>query len=144
MEQAPAHVYEIFIRTTPERLWQALTDPALTQQYLFFGSRYESDWQPGSAYIVSNANGNVVEGEILEIDPPRRLVMTWRATFADIPVTTVTWMIEPIGDSCKLTLQHSGLEPGSPVTQGLGAAWTQIISSLKSLLETGQPLRLEQ
>jgi uncharacterized protein YndB with AHSA1/START domain/DNA-binding transcriptional ArsR family regulator len=143
MDHAPTHVYEIFIRTTPDRIWQALTDPEITQQYYFFGSRVESDWQPGSPYTVSNpVGGTVVQGEVLEADPLRRLVMTWRATFADIPTTTVTWTIEPIGDSCKLTLQHSDLDPATPVGQGIASAWAQLLSSLKSLLETGQPLNL--
>ncbi len=142
MEHAPAHVYEIFIRTTPDRLWQALTDPELTQRYVF-GSRVESDWQPGSPYSYTNEHGKAIEGEILEIDPPRRLVQTWRATFADIPVTAVTWTIEPVGDACKLTLRHSGIDPANTVvSQGLASAWALQLSSLKSLLETGQPLSI--
>ncbi|HEY8598506.1 MAG TPA: SRPBCC family protein, partial [Thermomicrobiales bacterium] len=143
MDQAPTHVYEIYIRTTPERLWQAVTDPDMTQQYVF-GSRIASDWQVGSSYTYTNEHGKAIEGEILAIDPPRRLVQTWRAVFADIPTTTVTWLIEPLGDSCKLTIQHSGIDPANTIaSQGLASAWTQIASSLKSLLETGQPLHLE-
>ncbi len=143
MDQAPAHIHEIYIRTTPDRLWQALTDPELTQQYAF-GSRVESDWQLGSPYAFTNENGKVIEGEVLEIDPPRRLTLSWRATFADIPITTVTWTIEPVGDACKLTLQHSGIDPANTVvTQGLASAWAQSLSSLKSLLETGQALKLQ-
>jgi uncharacterized protein YndB with AHSA1/START domain len=145
MEGTPAHVYEIYIRTTPDRLWHALTDPELTRQY-FFGSPARSDWQPGSPYVFAgpDGSGSMVEGEVLEAEPPRRLVLSWRATWgpevADMPASTVTWTIEPVGDSCKLTLQHGGLDPAHPATQGITSTWAQIISSLKSLLETGQPL----
>jgi uncharacterized protein YndB with AHSA1/START domain/DNA-binding transcriptional ArsR family regulator len=145
MAGAPAHVYEIYIRTTPERLWQALTDPELTQQYAFFGSRIESDWRVGSPYSYTNpVGGKVITGEVLEIDPPRRLVLSWNAVFADIPTTTVTWTITTLGDSCKLTLEHGGIDPATTiVSEGLASAWVQLISSLKSFLETGQALQLQ-
>lgn len=146
VENAPTYQYEIYIRTTPDRVWQALTDPELTQQFYFYGSRFESDWQVGSPYVVSNPHGgDVVEGTILEVDPPRRLAMTFRAVFSpNLPETTVVWTIEPVGDSCRVSLQHIGLDPATPEGQGLGSAWAQILSSMKSLLETGQGLVLDE
>jgi uncharacterized protein YndB with AHSA1/START domain/DNA-binding transcriptional ArsR family regulator len=141
-DQAPAHVYEIYIRATPERIWQALTDPDMTELY-YFNSRVASDWQVGSPYSLTNERGTAVEGEIVAIDPPRLLVQTWHAVFADIPETTVTWTITQVGDACKLTVQHGGIDPANTVvSQGLASAWAQLLSSLKSLLETGQALSI--
>lgn len=147
MGRQPAHIYEVFIRTTPERLWQALTDGELTRQY-YFGSRVETDWRPGSRYAYPNPDGGIfVEGEVLEVDPPRRLVATfrptWRPEAASAPPMTVTWEITPVGDACKLTLIHDGFDPATPLGQAIIAGWTQIISGLKTLLETGEPLTID-
>jgi uncharacterized protein YndB with AHSA1/START domain len=141
------HVMQIYIQTTPERLWQALTESDLTKEY-YFGSEIEADWQEGGHYRYPNpAGGTYVEGEVLEIDPPRRLVMSfkpvwWQNGEEEPPVSTVTWEIEPAGPACKLTLTHEGLDLASPGAQGLIGGWTQIISALKTLLETGQPLEV--
>jgi uncharacterized protein YndB with AHSA1/START domain/DNA-binding transcriptional ArsR family regulator len=147
MDGKPAHVYEIYIRATPERLWQALIDGKLTRQY-YFGCRVESDWRPGAPYrLVDDAGSTLVEGENIEVDPPRRLVQTFRATWAsevgrDGP-STVTWEIEPMGragETCRLTLVHDGIDPASARGKEIGAGWAQILSGLKTLLETGEPL----
>lgn len=147
MTQQQPRIFEIFIRTTPERLWQALTDGEVTQGY-YFGSRVQSTWEVGAAYHYPNpAGGNYVEGEVLEIDPPRRLVATFRPVFDpytdDFAPSTVTWQIEPMGRACKLTLTHEGLNIDDPLTQGLITGWAQILSGLKTLLETGEPLVME-
>ena len=144
MNQPPSHVYQIFIRTTPERLWQALTDGELTRQY-YFGSTVESDWQPGSSYVFPNPDGGTfVKGDVLEVDPPRRLVTTFQPTFGPAadgaPVTTVTWEIETVGTACKLTLIHEGLALDDPLREGITTGWAQILSGLKTVLETGEPL----
>jgi uncharacterized protein YndB with AHSA1/START domain/DNA-binding transcriptional ArsR family regulator len=140
----PAHVYQIFIRTTPERLWQALTDGELTRLY-YFGSRAESDWRPGSPYAYRTPDGaSLVEGDVLEADPPRRLVTTFRPAWGPetdgAPTTTVRWEIEPVGTACKLTVVHEDLDPTSPLGQGINDGWTRILSGLKTFLETGDPL----
>lgn len=138
------HVFQIFIRTAPERLWQALIDGSVTAQY-YFGSRVESSWKLGAPVRYPNpAGGLFVEGEVLEIEPPRRLVTSFRPTFLDAeqpaPSSKVTWEIERVGAACKLTLIHNDLVPGTPITQNLIDGWAQIISGLKTVLETGEPL----
>jgi uncharacterized protein YndB with AHSA1/START domain/DNA-binding transcriptional ArsR family regulator len=139
----PAHVYQVFIRTTPDKLWQALTDPALTALY-YFGSPAEGDWRVGGAYRFPDPAGGVfVDGEVLEADPPRRLSLTmrqhWMGPENAANVSRVTWEIEPEGDVCKLTLVHEGMTPAeAEATRG---GWARIVSGLKTLLETGQPMR---
>ncbi len=141
------HILQIYIQTTQDRLWQALTHSDITQLY-YFGSRVQSDWQQGSPYHFPNpSGGNFVEGTVLEIDPPRRLVMTFRPVFQyqageETPTSQVTWELEPVGAACKLTLTHAGIDLASPLAQDLVTGWAQITSGLKTLLETGKPLDL--
>jgi uncharacterized protein YndB with AHSA1/START domain len=147
MAEKPTHVFQIYIRTTPENLWRALTDGAITQQY-YFGTRVESSWESGALYRCLMPDGSaMVEGQVLEIDPPRRLVTTfmplWTGSAEGAAPSRVTWEIEPVGDACKLTLTHDDLDPNAPMTQGVVDGWTQILSSLKTLLETGKPLVIE-
>jgi len=146
-DEKPAHVYQIYIRTTPERLWQALIDGDMTRQY-YFGCRVASDWTPGSPYrLVDDAGAALVAGENIEVNPPRRLVQTFGAQGApevgrEGP-STVTWEIEPLGNAgqtCRLTLVHEGIDPTSARGKELAAGWAQILSGLKTLLETGEPL----
>jgi uncharacterized protein YndB with AHSA1/START domain len=144
MTQKHTHVYEVFIRTTPELLWQALTDGEITQKY-YFGSRVESSWEPGSAYRYASADGGtLLDGEVLEYDPPRKLVTTFRPLFAGEQAATniskVTYVIEPSGTACKLSITHDDLLADSPETASIKTGWAQIFSSLKSLLETGEAL----
>ena len=104
-------VFEIYIRTTPERLWEAITDPEIRSKYNF-GAGVTSDWTPGSRFEMGAPNGDGLlgEGEILEVDPPRRLVQTMVALWGDDVkaegASRVTWEIEPVGDSCRLTVTH--------------------------------------
>ena len=133
-------VHEIYIRTTPERLFQALTDGELTRQY-YMGTRVQSDWAAGSAYTYAYPTGEtMIDGQVLEIDPPRRLVLSFHPLFTgqDIGTSRVTHEIEQIGDVCRLTLIHDDLDAQG--AGGIDSGWAQILSSLKSLLETGQAL----
>jgi uncharacterized protein YndB with AHSA1/START domain/DNA-binding transcriptional ArsR family regulator len=137
-------VFEIYIRTTPERLWEAITDPEMRSKYNF-GVRVDSDWTPGSRYQTShpNADGPLVEGENLEVDPPRRLVQNMTALWSDEVksegTSRVTWEIEPIGEeSCRLTVTHDQLREGA--NEELYGGWPMILSGLKTLLETGEEL----
>lgn len=147
MATKPTYRMQIFIRTTPQKLWQALTDGAITQQYYIMNSRIESTWEPGSPYRYINADGQVlIQGEVREFQPYSRLMMTFNADWLPEDVrgdtTLVTYEIEPFGDVCKLTLIHDGLAPDSPITLNIHNGWSQITSSLKSLLETGEPLNI--
>jgi len=136
-------VFEIYIKTTPERLWEAITDSEIRSKYNF-GVRIDSDWTPGSRYGTSHpaSNGPLVEGENLEVDPPRRLVQTMRALWGeDVKregTSRVTWEIEPVGDSCRLTVTHDQLREGA--NDQLYGGWPMILSGLKTYLETGELL----
>ncbi|MDX2161848.1 MAG: metalloregulator ArsR/SmtB family transcription factor [bacterium] len=145
MSQYPTHIQQLYIKTTPERLWQALTQGEFTRQY-YFGTHFDSALQPGAAYRYAYANGvTMLEGEILEIDPPRKMVMSfyprWSGEETGNQRSVVTYEIEPKGDVCKLTLSHAGLDPAQPLTAGMIDGWAEILSGLKTLLETGDPLR---
>ncbi len=142
MTTKPAHIFEIFIRATPEQLWQALTDGDLTAQY-YYGARVESAWTPGSPYAYRGADGStMIDGTVVESDPPRRLVTTFRAAFADDSTSTVTWEIAPAGAACKLTLTHEGLDFTSPLGLNVRDGWARILSGLKTLVETGAPFAI--
>ncbi len=137
-----AAVFEVYIKTTPERLWKAITDRDMRAKYSF-GVGTESDWSEGSAY-QSSVPGviDIAEGENIDVDPPRRLVQTFTALWSDEVrdegASRVTWEIEPVGDSCRLTVIHDQLRPG--VSGELYGGWPMILSGLKTLLETGELL----
>jgi uncharacterized protein YndB with AHSA1/START domain/DNA-binding transcriptional ArsR family regulator len=136
-------VFEIYIKTTPERLWEAITNPDLRRKYSF-GMAAESDWTPGSHYVgrAPNAPGPLCEGDNLEVDPPRRLVQTFTALWGDDVksegASRVTWEIEQIADSCRLTVTHDQMREGANAQ--LYGGWPMILSGLKTLLETGELL----
>jgi uncharacterized protein YndB with AHSA1/START domain len=140
----PNHVYEIYIRTTPDRLWQALVDPEMTRRY-YYGCGFEGTVSAGEPYALRAADGTAaIEGTITEAEPFRRLVTTFHARFgagtAEEPPSRVTWEITPLGDVCRLSMVHDDLH-GSPQTYAATAGgWPVLISSLKSLMETGEPL----
>jgi uncharacterized protein YndB with AHSA1/START domain len=139
LETPMVKVFEIYIRTTPERLWEAITDEE-TRTRFQFGNRIHSDWTPGSRWEITNpkAEGPLMQGENLEVDPPRRLVQSAEALWGeDVKregTTRVTWEIEPVGDSCRLTVTHDQLtENANPQLYG---GWPMILSGLKTWLET--------
>ena len=142
LEDTMEKVYEIYIRTTPERLWEAITDPEIRPKYNF-GAAVHSTWTPGSRIEMGpSAGGLIGEGEVLEADPPRRLVHTMVALWSDEVrnegASRVTWEIEPIEDSCRLTVTHDQLREGANAE--LYGGWPMILSGLKTWLETGEVL----
>jgi uncharacterized protein YndB with AHSA1/START domain/DNA-binding transcriptional ArsR family regulator len=143
LESPMEKVFEIYIKTTPERLWEAITDSNIRSKYQF-GNTITSDFTPGSRYEMGNANapGLLGEGENLEVDPPRRLVQSMVALWGDDVkaegTSRVTWEIEPVGDSCRLTVTHDQLREGA--NDQLYGGWPMILSGLKTWLETGELL----
>ncbi|MFI5012147.1 MAG: ArsR/SmtB family transcription factor [Hyphomicrobiales bacterium] len=134
-------VFEIYIKTTPERLWQAITDPEMRRKYTF-GAVFKSDWTPGSRYEAFGGENLIAEGENLEVDPPRRLVQSFKAVWDEHVksegTSRVTFEIEPVGDSCRLTVTHDQLREGANAQ--LYGGWPMVLSGLKTLLETGEML----
>jgi uncharacterized protein YndB with AHSA1/START domain/DNA-binding transcriptional ArsR family regulator len=142
LERSMEKVFEIYIRTTPERLWEAITDSDIRGKYQF-GNWQKSDWSPGSRYEMGNPKAGVLgEGVNLEVDPPRRLVQTMVALWGDDVksegTSRITWEIEPVGDSCRLTVTHDQLREGA--NEQLYGGWPMILSGLKTWLETGEVL----
>jgi uncharacterized protein YndB with AHSA1/START domain/DNA-binding transcriptional ArsR family regulator len=154
----PEFVYTTYIHTTPERLWQALTEPAFTERY--WGMAFETDWQTGSTMVLHQQGVTVVDPEqvVLEAEPYRRLSYTWHtftpewaaahgvdqalaAEWGAEPRSKVAFDIEDGGNGVvKLTVVHDGFEPGSAVLQGVSGGWPAVISALKTLVETGSPM----
>jgi uncharacterized protein YndB with AHSA1/START domain/DNA-binding transcriptional ArsR family regulator len=135
-------VFEVFIKTTPERLWEAITNPAQRKQYSF-GVETHSDWTPGSEYTASVPGVvDIAAGRNLEVDPPRLLVQTFDALWSEEVkaqgTTRVTWEIERVGTSCRLTVTHDQLP--ADASAELYGGWPMILSGLKTLLETGEHL----
>ncbi|WP_018683783.1 ArsR/SmtB family transcription factor [Actinokineospora enzanensis] len=161
LPMADEFVYTTYIATTPERLWQALTEPAFTRQY--WGVEFTSDWTPG-APMTWLENGVTITDPaqvVLEADPPRRLSYTWHtitdewrdshgfdhaeaAALAAEPRSRVSFEIEQLGERVRLTVTHGDLEPGGQLLAGVSHGWPEIVASLKSLLETGRALPVRQ
>ncbi|HEY4278853.1 MAG TPA: metalloregulator ArsR/SmtB family transcription factor [Conexibacter sp.] len=140
-ESVMEKVFEIYIKTTPERLWHAITDGELRRRYSF-GAGVESDWTNGSPYKASAGEMTISEGENIEVDPPRRLVQSFNALWGDDvkaeSTSRVTWEIEQVADSCRLVVTHDQLREGA--NDQLYGGWPMILSGLKTLLETGEDL----
>jgi uncharacterized protein YndB with AHSA1/START domain/DNA-binding transcriptional ArsR family regulator len=155
----PEFVYTTYIRTTPEELWRGLTEPAFTRRY--WGLGFETDWAPGSGMVMVLEKDGVrvadPEQVVLAAEPGRRLSYTWhtftpewaaaygfserdRGRWAAEPRSRVTFEIEPLGELVRLTVVHEGFEPGSEVLESVSGGWPMLLSSLKTLLETGEVL----
>jgi uncharacterized protein YndB with AHSA1/START domain/biotin operon repressor len=143
LEDDMEKVFEIYIRTTPERLWDAITNPEIRAKYNF-GARVESDWTEGSTFRMGHpeAGAQLGEGTNLVVDPPRRLVQSmvalWGEDVRSEGTSRITWEIEPVGDSCRLVVTHDQLRDGA--NEQLYGGWPMILSGLKTWLETGELL----
>jgi uncharacterized protein YndB with AHSA1/START domain len=139
----PEFVYVTYIETTPEKLWEALTDGDFTERY-WFGVHLRSDWKVGSTFEMVRTDGTVSDaGKVVEYDPPRRLAYTFMNLSneykGELPALA-TFVIEPHGKLVKLTLTQEGFAEGSKFLLGISQGWPAILSGLKSILETGKPL----
>ncbi|HZR96572.1 MAG TPA: SRPBCC family protein [Gaiellaceae bacterium] len=146
MTEQTTQVYSVFIRATPEQVWEGITKPEFTQRY-FYGSVFDTTWEPGSALAgwAADRSQQFVDGEILEVEPPHKLVTTWRALYdpetAAEPPSRVTWEIEQAGEQVtKLTVVHDRLEAAPKTAESVSGGWSYVLSGLKTLLETGEPL----
>jgi uncharacterized protein YndB with AHSA1/START domain len=139
----PRHVFHVYIRTTPEQLWQAITYRDFTSRY-FHQTRVLSSWQADDRISYWIDTDLVVDGKVIQAEPPRRLVMTWsfrrNPQLRDDPPSRVTWEIEPFDETCLLTLIHDDFPTETRTFRSVGSGWPMVLSSLKSLLETGEPL----
>jgi len=146
MTETTTQVYQVFIKATPEQVWDGITKPEFTAQY-FYGSVIDSTFEPGAPYLgwSSDRTQQYVDGEVLEADPPRRLSHTWRALYdeetAAEPHSRVAWEIEPQdGGITKLTVVQDRLEASPKTALNVAGGWSFVLSGLKTLLETGKPL----
>ena len=147
MTEQATQVYAVFIRATPEQVWDAITKPEFTTRY-FFGSKIDSTFESGSRYLSLSGDDDrqLVEGEILESDPPRILRHSWRSLWdaaqADEPFSRVTWELEAQeGGVTKLTVTHDQLEASPNTAESVAGGWSYVLSGLKTLVETGEPLQ---
>ncbi len=146
MSDRPSFVYVVYIASTPDKVWRALTDGEFTREY-WGGRSIESAWTPGAPYTLRKLDGNdyMAKGKVLEIDPPKRLVLSWTfdAGGQPSPSSRVTFTVSPAGPSnVRLMIVHEEDEPGSRVPDEVREGWSAILSSLKSLLETGRALEV--
>jgi uncharacterized protein YndB with AHSA1/START domain/DNA-binding transcriptional ArsR family regulator len=142
----PDHVYSVYISASPDQIWRAMTDGVETERY-YYGTRVGSEWKQGSRIVYEYPDGRIAaDGEVLEIDPPRRLAMTFHARWdpaieAEGPVRQ-TWEIEPSGEGSKLTVTTIGLRPGTQMAEEFAGGMVYIVSGLKTWLETGEPMKV--
>jgi uncharacterized protein YndB with AHSA1/START domain len=142
---APVHVYQIYVRASADRVWQAITDPEFTKRY-FYRSAFESTFEPGASYRMVLPDGDdAVVGTIEEVDPPRKLVMTWRVLYdtvaAEEPPSRVEWhLLEGADGVTKVTTIHRDLGLSPVTSSSVAAGWNWVLQSMKTLVETGEPL----
>jgi uncharacterized protein YndB with AHSA1/START domain len=141
----PEFVYTTYIETSAEKLWQALTDGDFTERY-WFGHRVASDWKVGSAYKFAKQGAPTIEGKVLVVEPPKRLVYSWDSCSPEAKrerTSRVTFELEPRGKVVKLTVTHNELDEGGLTLRSISGGWPMVLASLKSLLETGNTIEID-
>jgi len=139
----PELIYTTYIRTTPEKLWNAITNPEFARHY-WGGNENVSDWKAGSkwTHVTGDEHRTVrVIGKVVECLPPKRLVLTWADPSDEADVSRVTFQIEPVDDEVRLDVIHGDFKPGSDMVNRVSGGWPRVLSSLKSFLETGTALK---
>lgn len=136
------HVYEVYIRATPDQVWRALTESEFTKQY-YYGNTVESDWKPGSPMVYRNPDGSeAIQCKIVEADPPKRLVHTFFFPGTEESPSRCTWTIEPRGAASLLSLVHDDFDGETSTYKSVAHGWVPVLSGLKTLLETGEALEI--
>lgn len=138
------HELVIFIRATPTEIWRAITDPEMTRNY-YYGTEIKSDWTPGARWTSESGDELYLDGQILEVEEPHRLVQTFHVAWPDEdafndPPSTQTWEITPMGDASRVSIVHEGM--GQATREYVEDGWEIILSGMKTLLETGKPLKV--
>jgi uncharacterized protein YndB with AHSA1/START domain len=146
MTAQTTQIYSVYIKATPDQIWDAITKPEFTTKY-FYGSAIDSTFEPGSPYVgwSGDHSQQFVDGEVLAADPPRLLTHTWRTLWDDEAAaeqhSRVSWEIEPQeGGVTKLTVVHDQLDGAPKTAESVAGGWSYVLSGLKTLLETGEPL----
>ena len=137
----PEFIYTTYIKTTAEKLWQAISTPEFTRQY--WGDDMISDWKTGAAWKYvrdDEKHETIMLGTVVESTPPQRLVLTWMQAEDESDTSRVSFEIETIGDMVRLTVLHDSFVPGSTMLQGISSGWPRVLASLKTFLENGTPL----
>ena len=145
IETKPSHVFVVFIRSTPVHVWEAITNSDFTTQY-YFASTVESEWKPGSPFVYEISGATAIVGEVLEADPPKKLVCTfdarWDEHVTPDPPSRITWELQSAGDGVtQLTVVHDGFDSRTATFEQVVGGMPFILSGLKTLLETGEPLQ---
>ncbi|HEY8297144.1 MAG TPA: SRPBCC family protein [Candidatus Baltobacteraceae bacterium] len=143
MSQEVRHVYQVYIRTTAETLWDAITNPEVTENY-FFGGRFESDWRAGSPLVLRDPSDNeiMLDNTVIAADKPHKIVHTFKPGGATSEPSRVTWEIKPVGEVCLLEVTHEFDDANSPDVAGTQNGWPIVLSGLKTYLETGARLNV--
>lgn len=134
-------VYTTYIKSTPEKVWNAIINPEFTRQY--WGHQNVSDWKKGSKWHMMSSDDKAtvfVAGEVIESSPPKRLVLTWADPSDATDTSRVTYELEPIADMVRLSIVHGNFKAGSDMPHKIGGGWPMVLSSMKSFLETGKPI----
>jgi uncharacterized protein YndB with AHSA1/START domain len=143
MSQPMRQVFQVYVHASPERVWNAITTPDVTENW-FFGGRYESDWKPGSPLVLRDpASGRVMlDNAVVSVDKPKKIVQTHKRGGSPNAPTTVTWTLVPDGEACLLEVAHDYADAAHPEAENFQRNWPNVLTGLKAYVETGKRLDL--